>query len=330
MDTSDLPNLESTSPEKPTPSLSDRSLADIDETSLPSHLGPIVKSLAELKPDVFNAIETYEPSANIRRSPIVLSCPHAGRIYPAEFIAASIADLTDLRGLEDFAVDQLIGGTLKHGVTCIINKIARAYIDVNRPIDALDHLMLRSPPKNKNFKSSRQVQAGYGLLPRLTAGREIIHRQLLPPKEVENRISLVHSHYHHAIQSALDYAQKKFHRSILIDCHSMPPTDQQNRPLPDFILGDLHHNTLDQKIGNKVAATIRNAGYSVSWNTPYAGGHITRSYGKLNTTQQSVQIEVNRRLYMPRKYILDSKGAQKVAVLLSKISFVLSEIALTS
>ena len=37
---------------------------------------------------------------------MVLSCPHAGRIYPAEFIAASIADITDLRGLEDFGVDQ--------------------------------------------------------------------------------------------------------------------------------------------------------------------------------------------------------------------------------
>ena len=313
-------------PDKPTLPVTD-SVSEHSAVSTPyDDFGPIIMPLVSLQPSVFDTVKTLQPPQNIQPSAVVLSCPHAGRIYPAEFIAASIEDIKNLRSLEDFGVDQLISGVSKYGVTIVTNDIARAYIDVNRPIDALDNLMLSSPLKNKSLKISRQVSAGYGLLPRLTAGRKVIHRQLLSDKEVESRIQLVHQPYHFALQKALSNAHKVFDRSLLVDCHSMPPTDQQDRPLADIILGDLYHNTLDQKIGQKLAATITKAGFSVAWNTPYAGGHITKNYGGTNTKQQSVQIEINRGLYMPRKYILDPAGIKRVADLLDKIFSILLDI----
>ena len=257
---------------------------------------------------------------------MVLSCPHAGRIYPAEFIAASIANIADLRGLEDFGVDQLIGGALSHGIPCVTNKITRAYIDVNRPVDALDHLMLSSPPASDNIKPSRHVRAGYGLLPRLTAAREIIHRQLLPHDEVESRIALVHQPYHSAVQAALSNAHRKFGRAILIDCHSMPSHDQQNLPLADIILGDLHHTTFDQKIGKMLTRIIEKTGFSVAWNSPYAGGYITKNYGRANSNQQSIQIEINRRLYMSGRYGLNEEGVKRVSSLITKLCAALSDL----
>ena len=258
-------------------------------------------------------------------SPVVLSFPHAGRIYPAEFIAASIADITDLRGLEDFGVDQLITGSVNNGISCVTNKVTRAYIDVNRPVDALDHLMLSSPPASNNVKPSRHVRAGYGLLPRLTAAREVIHRQLLPHDEVESRIALVHQPYHSAVQAALSNACSKFGHAILIDCHSMPSHDQQNRPLADIVLGDLHHSTFDQKIGKMLTRLIENTGFSVAWNNPYAGGYITKNYGCANSNQQSIQIEINRRLYMNRKYELNEEGVKRVSSLITKLCAALSD-----
>ena len=322
----EVPNSILASQDKPKPPSTDIVVED-DATSLLSNdFGPIIQPLSALQPGVFNAVETLQPPKNMKSSAVVLSCPHAGRVYPAEFIAASIADITNLRSLEDFGVDQLINGVLKYGIACVTNKITRAYIDVNRPIDAIDHIMFNNPPKNKNCKLSRQVQAGYGLLPRLTATRDVIHRQLLPHEEVENRIKLVHQPYHYALQTALSNARKAFDRSLLVDCHSMPPTDQQNKPLADIILGDLHHNTLDQKIGQKLTETITKSGFSVAWNIPYAGGHITKHYGGANTKQQSVQIEINRRLYMPRKYVLDPAGVKNVSSLLNKIFMILSDI----
>ena len=287
--------------------------------------GPVILPLSALQPPIFSTVETLRLSNQPPMSAVVLSCPHAGRIYPAEFITASIADITDLRGLEDFGVDQIVGDAIDHGVPCVTNKISRAYIDVNRPIDALDHLMLSSPPASSDATPSRHVRAGYGLLPRLTAAREVIHRQLLPYDEVEQRIALVHQPYHSALRSALDTAQTDSGHAILIDCHSMPSHDQQNKPLADIILGDLHHSTLDKKIVKMLSSLIENAGFSIAWNCPYAGGFITKNYGCANSNQQSIQIEINRRLYMNRKYELDNSGVTRVSGLIAKICAALSD-----
>ena len=142
----EAPDQHSACPEKPAPSLTENltettpteflpqsvdTHAD-DPTSIPksagilsnpANFGPIILPLASLQPATFSAVETLHPPNHARPSSVVLSCPHAGRIYPAEFIAASIANIADLRGLEDFGVDQLIGGALSHGIPCVTNKI---------------------------------------------------------------------------------------------------------------------------------------------------------------------------------------------------------------
>jgi N-formylglutamate amidohydrolase len=153
----------------------------------------------------------------------------------------------------------------------------------------------------------------------------VIHRQLLPSDEVESRIALVHKPYHQAVQATLATAHSHFGRSLLIDCHSMPSHDQHDKPLADFVLGDLHHSSLDPAIGDLLAKTITEAGYSLAWNHPYAGGYITKNYGRAATRQQSIQIEINRRLYMTRKYALDQQGSENIAALLARIGAVLSD-----
>jgi N-formylglutamate amidohydrolase len=314
-----LPSAASAQPNQQPSSLVAKSRSD--------DLGPVILPLVALAAPHFTTAEILTPPSHCPPSAVVLSSPHAGRVYPAEFIAASIADVNALRGLEDFAVDQLIGSVRDHGITCINNQISRAYIDVNRPVDALDNAMFTSPPTAANTAaaSSRHVRAGYGLLPRLTAAREVIHRQLLPLDEVESRIALVHKPYHQAVQAALATAHSHFGRSLLIDCHSMPSHDQHDKPLADFVLGDLHHSTLDPAIGDLLAKIITEAGYSLAWNHPYAGGYITKNYGRAATCQQSIQIEINRRLYMTRKYTLDQQGSENIAALLARIGAVLSD-----
>ena len=69
-------------------------------------LGPVIMPLVALSAPHFTAAEILTPPSHCQPSAVVLSSPHAGRVYPAEFIAASIADVNALRGLEDFAVDQ--------------------------------------------------------------------------------------------------------------------------------------------------------------------------------------------------------------------------------
>ena len=104
-------------------SLPTRTQSSVAAISKSNDLGPVVLPLAALAAPYFTAAEILTPPPHCQPSAVVLSSPHAGRVYPAEFIAASIADVTSLRGLEDFGVDQLIGRVRYHGITCINNQI---------------------------------------------------------------------------------------------------------------------------------------------------------------------------------------------------------------
>ena len=71
---------------------------------------------------------------------------------------------------------------------------------------------------------------------------------------------------------------------------------------------------------------IEGYGFSVAWNSPYAGGYITKNYGCANSNQQSIQIEINRRLYMSGRYELDEEGVTRVSSLITKLCAALSDI----
>ena len=256
-------------------------------------------------------------------SAVIVSCPHSGRYYPEELVAAGSIGLNALRDLEDFAVDTLLDDLRHTTITGICNHIARAYIDVNRPDDALDQTMFDKPITAA--KQTRKVMAGYGLLPRLTSARDPIHDQPLTIDAANRRIQYAYRPYHDRLQQLIGNASHTHGHYLLVDCHSMPATDQYNRHLPDIILGDCHGRTLAPFIGRQIDDFIRSNNFTVGWNTPYAGGYITKNYGRAATCQQSIQIEINRRLYMTHKYALDQQGSKNIAALLARIGAILSD-----
>ena len=63
-----------------------------------------------------------------------------------------------------------------------------------------------------------------------------------------------------------------------------------------------------------IEATFRELGYAVSRNKPYAGGFITEHYGNPAAGLHSIQIEINRALYMDeRRYERSASFAQLAA-----------------
>ncbi|MGB2320261.1 MAG: N-formylglutamate amidohydrolase [Candidatus Puniceispirillum sp.] len=274
-----------------------------------------------------HASDIYAPRA------LVLSCPHAGRLYPADFVATSALTLAALRDLEDYAVDWLIEGMIGHNITAITNHVGRAFLDVNRPADALDKIMFANDIDAA--APSRQVKAGYGLLPRLNAARMPIHNMPLPADEARQRLEMVHAPYHRMLGETLDAALAHHGHYLLLDIHSMPQTDRLGQPLADFVLGDCHGTTIVPETGARISDFIADHGFSVAWNKPYAGGHITRSYGRINSPRQSVQIEINRALYMTTSPMpaspahndmtLKADGAARVAHMLGALGAMLAD-----
>ena len=207
----------------------------------------------------------------------------------------------------------------------VYKRQARAYIDVNRPDDALDQAMFDEPVAAA--KQTRKVMAGYGLLPRLTSARAPIHDRQLPVDVVNRRIQRAYRPYHDKLQQLLSNTADTHGHYLLVDCHSMPATDQYNRQLPDIILGDCHRRTLAPSIGKQIDDFIRSKNFTIGWNTPYAGGYLTSHYGKATGPGQSVQIEINRSLYMRRPYQIDASRAALVSALLRSLFQFLDSIA---
>lgn len=267
-------------------------------------LPPVIISETMIADPDYVPFDIYSAST---ASPVVVSCPHAGRTYPVSMINAASQPVEALRGLEDFGVDCLMPDLVSVGIPTVINRVARAYLDVNRAETALDRTMFAgdvdAPPP------CHHVRAGYGLIPRLTAGRKPIYAKTLPDTEVSARLEFVHRPYHEALTRLLDSAISRHGAGLLVDLHSMPAYDRLNNRLPDIICGDGHGSTLDSATASALTGFLQDCGLSVSWNHPYSGGFITRSYGDARGPRQAVQIELNRALYMDGQTRLDPARA---------------------
>jgi N-formylglutamate amidohydrolase len=77
----------------------------------------------------------------------------------------------------------------------------------------------------------------------------------------------------------------------------MPSNGQGRRPV-DFVLGDLHGISCASRVTRMVEGFLAAQNYGVRRNDPYAGGYITRHYGKPSDDIHVLQIEIARNLYM--------------------------------
>jgi len=74
--------------------------------------------------------------------------------------------------------------------------------------------------------------------------------------------------------------------------------DDPGRPRADFVLGDRDGTTCEPEFTALVADTVRRLGYTAAINDPYKGVEIVKRHGRPAERRHSLQIELNRRLYM--------------------------------
>jgi N-formylglutamate deformylase len=74
----------------------------------------------------------------------------------------------------------------------------------------------------------------------------------------------------------------------------------------DFVVGDRDGTTADPRLSRRVCDRLRSLGYSVEYNHPYKGVELVRRYGAPARNRHSIQVEVNRGLYMDEKTLQPS------------------------
>jgi len=232
--------------------------------------------------------------------PLVYNSPHSGRYYPQSFIDSSVLDSHSLRQSEDFAVDQLFASVVDCGAPILCANYARAYLDVNREAYELDPKMfLQRLPDFANTRSLR-VAGGLGTVARIVSETQHIYRGKLDVDEVIGRIDSLYKPYHQALRNLLDSTHSDFGCVVLVDCHSMPSARDHNRRnlRPDFVIGDRYGTSAASELVHWAKQILVDMGYDVAVNKPYAGGYITEHYGRPNDGFHTLQIEINRSLYM--------------------------------
>ncbi|GLQ05737.1 N-formylglutamate amidohydrolase [Sneathiella chinensis] len=237
--------------------------------------------------------------------PVVLSSPHSGRQYPAPFTRLSRLDINTLRQSEDFLVDELFSSAPSLGAPLIKATFPRVYCDVNRQPFELDPDMYRDTLPDYVTTRSVRLSAGIGTIPKVVTAGKIIHARPLAFSDAEARLANCYFPYHHHLKGLLEEGLNRFGAILLLDCHSMPG-QSGNRTngarLPDMVIGDRFGASCAPHVSRMIGRTLKQAGYSVRFNAPYAGGYITRHYGSLTPAISAVQIEINRDLYMcPRR-----------------------------
>jgi N-formylglutamate deformylase len=251
--------------------------------------------------------------------PLLLDSPHSGTLYPADFGAA--APLAALRRAEDTHVDWLWSAAPAHGATLIAARFPRSYIDANRARDDIDLALLAEPwpaAADPQPHPSPKAALGKGLLWRHLDDGTPIYARLLRPVEVLARITRCYDPYHRALDRAAAALARRFGALWHINCHSMPAvadryaTDQPGRVHPDIVIGDRDGSTSEPEFVELLRAHFAARGYSVAINDPYRGVEIVRRLGRPLRRRHSVQLEINRRLYMDEQSLARHDGAERL------------------
>lgn len=241
--------------------------------------------------------------------PLIIDSAHSGREYPADFRYA--CPLPDLARMEDRYVDDLFSAAPDHGAALLHARFARSYIDLNRAIDDIDPRLLADPWPHEThgmIRPTARSDSGIGLLCRLTRPGLPVYSRTLASAEIIHRIEHYYKPYHAALENFLDDAHYRFGAVWHISAHSMPAASAvPKRALKlagreaapsDFVLGDRDGTTCGREFVHAVRDYLRKQGFRVSINDPYKGVELIRRYAQPTRGRHSLQIEINRALFM--------------------------------
>ena len=248
-------------------------------------------------------------SALVRYSPgtsaLVLDSPHSGTAYPADFGYA--CGLAALRTAEDTHVEKLYDFAPALGVHWIEAYFPRSYLDANRNTTEMDVTLFDTAwpgAVETDAKIMSKVRLGKGLIWRTTDEGVPIYKRKLTVAEVQARIEACWKPYHAAVEQAITTAHAQHGYSIHVNCHSMPAvasgsaTDFPGEAHADFVVGDRDASTASEALSARVLQHLRGLGYNVAYNHPYKGVELVRRYSQPRRHRHSIQLEINRKLYM--------------------------------
>jgi N-formylglutamate amidohydrolase len=262
--------------------------------------------LPRIVPDIL--IRHDPPAEGIEPVPVVFDSPHSGAVYPADFAFA--APLSIMRRAEDAFVDELFAAAPRHGASLLAALFPRSYVDPNRHEHDVDPKLLAEPWPHP-IVASHHGERGLGVVRRLVRSTTPVYDRRLSVAEVRARIDGYHQPYHRELKLMLDDALERFGAVWHVNCHSMKSSNR-GKARADFVLGDRQGTTCEREFTEFVVQTLGNLGYNVALNQPFKGAEIVARHGLPAAGRHSLQIEINRGLYMDEERIEKAAGFDRL------------------
>lgn len=220
---------------------------------------------------------------------------------PADFGSVLTADA--LRDGEDCFIDELYRPAAARGVPLLAALFPRTYIDPNRHAADIDTELLAEPWPHP-LQPSGKAALGKALVWRtLDDGRPLYDRRLTVA-ELQHRIRHYHEPYHWALQTLLDSAHRRFGVVHHLNCHSMNAVSGvmgeggAGVARADFVLGDRDGTSCAPEFTAFVRDFLAALGYEVKINDPFKGVELVRAFADPAAGRHSLQVEINKRLYL--------------------------------
>lgn len=256
---------------------------------------------------------TMQLPAEGKEIPLLLDSPHSGTLFPSHF--TTLAQAQELLSAWDAWVDELWREAVVVGGSLVAANFPRVVIDPNRAESDIDESLLEDKPPqdwpaaNPSAYSSR----GMGLIRRDILPGKPMYALPLPLADVRWRLDTLYFPYHLALKNRLTELRKTFGQVWHINCHSMKSTGNAmnidaGAARPDIVLGDRDGSSSEAGMVDLVETHLRESGLTVGRNTPYKGGYIVARYGEPFRGYHSLQIEINRAVYMDEGEFQKSPG----------------------
>lgn len=249
-----------------------------------------------------NGVKPYIQNLGPSGKPLIVTIPHSGEEIPPEAGWLNGFEEKLLMYDVDRYVDELYAPTLARlGVAWVKTNWHRYACDLNRlasDVDAASVVGSSNPrgtfPRGLHWSMTTQ---GEPLMPgpiSVDVHQAIVNRCFVP--------------FHSAVDEVAEAIRPRGIRSASaplyhLDLHSMPSFGTKEHRDPGEWRADLVVSNQDGKSSSAgffdlICAAGRGQGFEVRANWPYKGGRITEAYGRPREGWETVQIELNRKLYM--------------------------------
>ena len=273
------------------------------------------------------------PGIYLRHEPLVEAVPllvdvsRSGREYPKEY--RSPLPFTTVHDNVSMYVEDLWAGAPGVGATLLFCCFPNTWIDVNRSELDMDPALIEGKWPVELEPTARTLE-GLGLIKTKARYGEPFQERKLMVEEVQERLDRYYRPYHAELRRVAEDLYNRFGVLRQISCHCMsavgaPTHPDAGKARADFCVSDLKGKTASRETLDLVVETLRSYGYSVSVNEPYVGNELIARHGNPARGIDSVQIEINKKLFMDVKTFRATEGLPQVKVNLDRLLRVLAK-----